>query len=121
MAAGGVTIDDHGVMAAIAALARGLGDLGGTMTEIGAEVVADVRPLVPVRTGRLVDDLRAQAAADRVEVSIGTTPRVGEYARIVNAYRGRFMERGEDRAEVIGFDRVTDTVDRLVARSGLGV
>lgn len=121
MTAGGVSVDDNGVLTAIATLSRGLDDLGATMLEAAEELVEETRPLVPVLTARLVDDLKAEPDGQGgATLSIGRTPRVGDYARIIDA-RARFMPAAEERAEPVGFERLTDAVDALISRTGLGV
>lgn len=113
-----VKVDDNGVQRALSSLGRDLRRPTRALQDTGNDLLDEIRPLVPVLTGRLVDDLKAEAAEDTVEVTIGTTPRVGDYAAIINAREG-FMDHGEVVAEDVAFDALTAAVDDLIRSVGL--
>lgn len=113
-----VRVDDNGVYRALSSLARDLERPTAGLDQAGADLLEQIRPLVPVRTGRLVGDLKAETTGGQVAVTIGTTPRVGDYAAIINARSG-YMDAGEDLAPDVALDALTTAVDDLIRSSGL--
>lgn len=99
-------------------------DLRGAWEQIGARMVANTVPVVPVESAALVNSLKAEANAEGVDVTAGSSSVV--YAGVQNfgwparnITGTRFMDRAEDTAESDAPDELASAIQTLINRVGL--
>lgn len=81
MTGSAVEVVDRGVSRALVELRRRLDDLEATWEQIGGRVVEVVSPFVPVESGALVDDLKAEPVDGGIRVVVGEGV---PYAGVIN-------------------------------------
>lgn len=116
-----VDVDAAPVRAAFASLRRRLRDLRGAWAQVGARMDAAASPLVPVESGRLVDDLKATAGPDGVEfasdlIYAGVQDR-GWPAHGIEGHH--FMDRAEEAAGSTAADLLAPAMQRQIDALGL--
>lgn len=123
MSTAAVEVADKGVSRALSALRSDLDDLEGGWTRVGDSAVEAVSPFVPVESGALVDDLKAEAEPLGLRVVIGEgVPYAGVInfgwpARNIDAVR--FMDKAPQVIEQVAPDELAQEIQGAIDALGL--
>lgn len=123
MTTAAVEVIDRGVSRALAELSRRLDDLEVAWERIGGQVLDTIVPGVPVESGALVDDLKAEAGPEGLRIVVGEGV---PYAGVINygwparnIDGARFMDRAEPSLEEAAPDQLAQEIQDAIDALGL--